>query len=249
MGYTGWRRWEFSSVTTSSNVAFLVVGWSSWLLFMSQDFTVFPIQAIKVTRLALMDVDDVIAMCPVDYAEYSTTINTCESSLYFQKVEDVRSLCRRRMTSPHSAPIETESRLQVCNEPHMNDPDHRTPWKRNFMPCDGWTFFSISDGTLENDCRNSAPRNVFTWTFPASIHFGSWEIPVCVTNNYITKLDLTSSKAKAYIPYLRVYKQHFFDKNLPSKIGVRQKHGILRPFDDWLRDADIVCCETPTRDR
>jgi hypothetical protein len=29
------------------------------------------------------------------------------------------------------------------------------------------------------------------------------------------------------IPYLRVYKLHFIDKNLPSKIGVRLKHGIL----------------------
>jgi hypothetical protein len=29
------------------------------------------------------------------------------------------------------------------------------------------------------------------------------------------------------IPYLRVYKPHFFDKNLPSKIGVRLMHGIL----------------------
>jgi hypothetical protein len=43
-----------------------------------------------------------------------------------------------------------------------------------------------------------------------------------------------------------------FDKNLPSKIGVRRMHGILCPFDDWARDADvacIVCCETPSRDR
>jgi hypothetical protein len=25
-------------------------------------------------------------------------------------------------------------------------------------------------------------------------------------------------------------------------------HGILCPFDDWARDAGIVCCETPRRD-
>jgi hypothetical protein len=30
-----------------------------------------------------------------------------------------------------------------------------------------------------------------------------------------------------WIPYLRVYKPHFFDNNLPSKIGVRFMHGIF----------------------
>jgi hypothetical protein len=24
---------------------------------------------------------------------------------------------------------------------------------------------------------------------------------------------------------------------------------VICPFDDWSRDADIVCCETPSRDR
>jgi hypothetical protein len=35
-------------------------------------------------------------------------------------------------------------------------------------------------------------------------------------------------------PSLRVYKPYFsfFDKNLPSKIGVRLIHEILCPFDD-----------------
>jgi hypothetical protein len=42
---------------------------------------------------------------------------------------------------------------------------------------------------------------------------------------------------------------HFFDKNLPSKCGVRLMHGIVYPFDDWACDAGIVCCETPGRDR
>jgi hypothetical protein len=51
------------------------------------------------------------------------------------------------------------------------------------------------------------------------------------------------------IPYLRVCKLHFFDKNLPSKIGVRLIHGILCPFAVWAREAVIVCCETPSRDR
>jgi hypothetical protein len=50
------------------------------------------------------------------------------------------------------------------------------------------------------------------------------------------------------IPYLRVHKPHFFDKNLPSKTGVRLMHGICA-FDDCARDAGIVCCETPSRDR
>jgi hypothetical protein len=44
-------------------------------------------------------------------------------------------------------------------------------------------------------------------------------------------------------------KPNFFDKNLPSKIGVRLFHGILYPFDVWARDAEIVCCGTPSRDR
>jgi hypothetical protein len=34
------------------------------------------------------------------------------------------------------------------------------------------------------------------------------------------------------LSYLRVYKPHFFDKNLTSKIGVRLMHGILCPFDE-----------------
>jgi hypothetical protein len=60
------------------------------------------------------------------------------------------------------------------------------------------------------------------------------------------------------IPYLRVYKQHFFHKNLPSKTGVRLIHGFLEKLyppkrshysiDDWACDASIVCCETPSRD-
>jgi hypothetical protein len=60
------------------------------------------------------------------------------------------------------------------------------------------------------------------------------------------------------IPYLRVYKPHFSDTNLPSKIGVRLIHGILKnvapprksryTIDDWARDAGFVCCETPSRD-
>jgi hypothetical protein len=42
-------------------------------------------------------------------------------------------------------------------------------------------------------------------------HPGGWE--------YATHIS--------HIPYLRVYKPHFFDKNLPSKIGVRLIHGML----------------------
>jgi hypothetical protein len=33
---------------------------------------------------------------------------------------------------------------------------------------------------------------------------------------------------RCYVPYLRVHKPHFFDKNLPSKIGERLIHGILK---------------------
>jgi hypothetical protein len=51
------------------------------------------------------------------------------------------------------------------------------------------------------------------------------------------------------IPCLRVCKPYFFDKNLPSKIGVRLTHGILCTSDDRARDAGILCCETPSRDR
>jgi hypothetical protein len=60
------------------------------------------------------------------------------------------------------------------------------------------------------------------------------------------------------IPYLRMYKPHLFDKNLPPKIWVRLMHGIKNldatrnshyHVDDWAHDASIVCCETPSRDR
>jgi hypothetical protein len=52
-----------------------------------------------------------------------------------------------------------------------------------------------------------------------------------------------------YIPYLHVYKPHFFVKNLPFKIGMRLIHGMLCTFGDWARDTGIVCCETPSGDR
>jgi hypothetical protein len=60
------------------------------------------------------------------------------------------------------------------------------------------------------------------------------------------------------VTYLRVYKPHVFDKNLPSKIGLRQMHGMKKSLDpprksryhadDWAHDAGIICCETPSRD-
>jgi hypothetical protein len=39
---------------------------------------------------------------------------------------------------------------------------------------------------------------------------------------------LMVSGAAFDVPYLRVYKLHFSDKNLPSKIGVRLVHGIKK---------------------
>jgi hypothetical protein len=41
---------------------------------------------------------------------------------------------------------------------------------------------------------------------------------------------------KVFLPFL-IYgicarEPHLFDKNLPSKIGVRLIHGVLCPFDD-----------------
>jgi hypothetical protein len=63
------------------------------------------------------------------------------------------------------------------------------------------------------------------------------------------------------LPYLRVYKPHFFDKNLPSKIGVQLIYGILfifyffkkarsseksrYPKDNRACDTDIAYCELP----
>jgi hypothetical protein len=37
--------------------------------------------------------------------------------------------------------------------------------------------------------------------------------------------------------YLRVYKPHFFGKNIPSKIGVRLKHGIKKKNVDPPRKS------------
>jgi hypothetical protein len=50
----------------------------------------------------------------------------------------------------------------------------------------------------------------------------------------VKELGRTNKKEKVVekVPYLRVYKPLFFDKNLPSKIGVWLKHGVLFPFDD-----------------
>jgi hypothetical protein len=43
------------------------------------------------------------------------------------------------------------------------------------------------------------------------------------------------------MPYLRVYKPHFFDTNLPSKIGMRLIHGILK----YLEKAVIIQTTEP----
>jgi hypothetical protein len=76
------------------------------------------------------------------------------------------------------------------------------------------------------------------------------------TSRFILSVRLRMEKNMGFkcsagkdIPYLRVYKPHFFDKNFPAKIGMRLIHGILCPFYDWVRDAGIVCRETPSRDR
>jgi hypothetical protein len=39
---------------------------------------------------------------------------------------------------------------------------------------------------------------------------------------------ILNTNSELVIPHLRVYKPHFFDKNLPSKIGMRLVHGILK---------------------
>jgi hypothetical protein len=62
-----------------------------------------------------------------------------------------------------------------------------------------------------------------------------------------------------FLPYLRVYKPHFFVKNLPSKIGVYTRNLKKENPDpprksryhteDRAHDAGIVCCETPGGDR
>lgn len=44
-----------------------------------------------------------IAVCSAEHLIYSSTLNTCEASLYFQKVE-ARNLCTRRVLSPPFAP-------------------------------------------------------------------------------------------------------------------------------------------------
>jgi hypothetical protein len=57
------------------------------------------------------------------------------------------------------------------------------------------------------------------------------------------------------IPYLCVYKLHFFDKNwgvaytrnLKKTLDPQRKSCYL--IDNWAHDAGIVCCETPSRDR
>jgi hypothetical protein len=51
-----------------------------------------------------------------------------------------------------------------------------------------------------------------------------------------SKTQITSNNASTskfnpnILPYLRMYKPHFFDKNLPSKIGVRLIHGVKKPI-------------------
>jgi hypothetical protein len=38
--------------------------------------------------------------------------------------------------------------------------------------------------------------------------------------------DYAKFLAETVLPYLRMYKPHFFGKNLPPKIGVRLIHGV-----------------------
>jgi hypothetical protein len=66
----------------------------------------------------------------------------------------------------------------------------------------------------------------------------SWDVKVYWCPNQIRfnawKTWEHQSEFSVFCPnkltYLRVYKQHVFDKNLPSRIVVRLVHGILCPF-------------------
>jgi hypothetical protein len=60
---------------------------------------------------------------------------------------------------------------------------------------------------------------IFTWFLFIVILIQSFHVSIWLqTNNFI---------CKRHGPYLRVYEPHFFDKNFPSKIGLRLMHGIL----------------------
>jgi hypothetical protein len=77
----------------------------------------------------------------------------------------------------------------------------------------------------------------FRWCYAE--YFLFWEFTQCIHcyQNHVTKIYFLNSKWPAIklefisqdtttfynrqLPYLRVYKTHFFDKNLPSEIGVR----------------------------
>jgi uncharacterized membrane protein len=86
--------------------------------------------------------------------------------------------------------------------------------------------------------------------FPEILAWILCDLGLFICLHCISMFIISSVHLFVKIPYLCVYKPHFFDKNLPSKIGVRLVHGIiLCPFDDWARDASIVCCETLSTDR
>jgi hypothetical protein len=74
------------------------------------------------------------------------------------------------------------------------------------------------------------------------------EMDSWVQHDGVTAHNVKINSLLQELPYLRVYKPHFFDKNLPCKIGVRL-YTEHCPFHDWARDVGIVCCETPSRDR
>jgi hypothetical protein len=50
------------------------------------------------------------------------------------------------------------------------------------------------------------------------------------------------------IPYLHVYKPHFWQKFTLQNWDAAYARNIIS-FDDWARDAGILYCKTPSKDR
>jgi hypothetical protein len=101
------------------------------------------------------------------------------------------------------------------------------------------------------------PSNLFQYDFLTQIWYALFNLMYVTSPTYLILILITPA-----VPYLYVDKPHFFDKNLPSKIGVWLIHGMLcfppprktrsskgkkshYPIDDWAREAGIVYCETP----
>jgi hypothetical protein len=87
-----------------------IANFSNYVLI-ETDFPYFMLENAKQHYLRVSEEEiqkgkgNAFAICPVDQAVLNTTVKTCESSFYFQNVEEARALFKRQMMTPDYASL------------------------------------------------------------------------------------------------------------------------------------------------